>query len=218
MQRSSKTIDCVMNCWSFFCLGRRRITQGACLIDTAVATSPHAIHKELTVQRYLIVCLLAVLLGACASSPAPGGTTPKNMPTPPAGLTLAQLRERAEQGDMDAEYQLGSLYFLATPKDLKQAAYWWKRAADHGQAMAAVSIAYLYTGQTDASYTNEPDMLKYLQQAAVQNNAMAQHMLGAFYLTGEHGLPRDPDQSKRLYQSACDKGFEKSCETLKTLP
>jgi TPR repeat protein len=164
----------------------------------------------------------ALLMVGCASQ-----TTGPQAPTtgqaqPPASADAAneaRLLAQARRGDLDSQFQLGSLYFVGKPdKNLKQAEYWWKQAADKGHAMAAVSLAYLYTGRDNPDLANPAQMLKYLNQSAASGNPMAQHILGNLYLRGEQGVPRDANQAKRLFQSACAQGYSISCETLSKLP
>ena len=160
-----------------------------------------------------------LLLGGCASQApdsAPPATAPISNTTPEqTDSAQANLRSQANRGDLDSQFQLGSSYFVGKPqKDLKQAEYWWKLAADKGHAMAAVSLAYLYTGRDAPEFANQRDMLKYLNQSAAAGNPMAQHVLGNLYRRGEGGVPRDPDQAQRLYQSACRQNYEPSCMAL----
>jgi TPR repeat protein len=163
-----------------------------------------------------------LMLGGCASKPE---NQPVENPTQAsAGQTVdasteANLRSQANRGDLDSQFQLGSLYFVGKPKkDLKQAEYWWKLAADKGHAMAAVSLAYLYTGRDNPEFNNPTQMLKYLNQSAAGGNPMAQHILGNLYLRGQQGVPQDANQARRLFTSACQQNYSASCEALKTLP
>jgi hypothetical protein len=169
----------------------------------------------------LIGALLA-LAGCVSHTPdsAPETTAPSQEPQiGDEAATQAKLLKQAERGDLDSQFQLGSFYFVGKPeKNLQQAEYWWKQAADKGHAMAAVSLAYLYTGRDNPDFANQQAMLKYLNQSAAANNPMAQHILGNLYLKGEYGVPRDPNQAKRLYQSACAQRYPISCEALSNLP
>lgn len=170
----------------------------------------------------IYLCTL-LLLGGCAS-PATDSTQAITAPAgkPPLGQAdspQANLRRQANRGDLDSQYQLGSSYFVGTPqKDLKQAEYWWKLAADKGHAMAAVSLAYLYTGRDNPEFANPAGMLKYLNQSAAGGNPMAQHILGNLYLNGTAGVPRDPLQARRLFQSACKQNYAASCTALGNTP
>jgi TPR repeat protein len=180
-------------------------------------------RKALAYPLAVSLCTL-LLLGGCAS--APGNSQP---PTPaktdakeaqPVDNTAAKtnLQYQANRGDLDSQFQLGSLHFVSQPKDLKQAEYWWKKAADKGHALAAVSLAYLYTGRDNPAFNNPPLMLKYLNQSAAGGNPMAQHILGNLYLKGEQGVPQDARQARTLFLSACQKNYAPSCEALKQTP
>lgn len=118
----------------------------------------------------LLVCA-APQLGGCASqesrAPAPTAAPVAPPQIQKARTTVARLRKLASVGDLDSQVQLGSLYFAGQPeKHLKQAEHWWKQAADKGHATAAVSLAYRYTGRGNPDFTNQRDMLKYLNQSA----------------------------------------------------
>lgn len=167
----------------------------------------------------LIATLLALtLLAGCVGrepGPPPAERTPPRQQQQAPQEPLDALRQQAQRGDLDSQFQLGSAYFVGQPeKNLKQAEYWWKQAADKGHAMAAVSLAYLYTGRDAPEFANQQGMLKYLNQSAAAGNPMAQHILGNLYRRGEGGVPRDPDQARRLYQSACQQNYEASCAAL----
>ncbi|WXL24901.1 tetratricopeptide repeat protein [Ectopseudomonas mendocina] len=173
-------------------------------------------------MRSLAVPLLlisAALLSACASTPSTEQPTAGNDSPSSSAATvnanLAQLQQQASRGDLESQFQLGNQYFNAQPKkDLKQAEYWWKQAADKGHAMSAVSLAYLYTGRNDQTLSNPAQMLKYLNQSAAGGNPMAQHILGTLYQRGDQGVTQDPGQARRLFQSACQQNYEPSCKAL----
>jgi TPR repeat protein len=173
--------------------------------------------------RYPFAALLCagLLLGGCASSPEDqqaNTSSQADSNQADAAAAQADLQRQASRGDLDSQFQLGSLYFVRQPKDLKQAEHWWKQAADKGHAMAAVSLAYLYTGRDNAQFNNPQQMLKYLNQSAAGGNSMAQHILGNLYLSGEQGVPRDPLQARTLFQSACQQNYAPSCEALGKAP
>lgn len=184
----------------------------------------------MSIQRALprLACITAlVLLGACSQhqQQEPAATPPAGQPQAPATSPEAEqtseferIRQQAMRGDLDAQYQLGSLYFVGKPqKDLKQAEYWWKQAADKGHSQSAFSLAFLYTGRADPAFADQRAMHKYLGQASSSGNAMAQHVLGSMYAQGAEGLKQDPYQARALFQSACDKQYAPSCEALKKL-
>lgn len=182
-------------------------------------------HQWLRSPLPALLCT-ALLLGGCANQQASPGSAQQTgsavagaSPVEDAAATLQRLRSQANRGDLDSQFQLGSFYFVGKPvKDLKLAEYWWKQAANKGHAMAAVSLAYLYTGRDNPEFADPQSMLKYLNQSAASGNPMAQHILGNLYLKGQQGVPRDTNQARRLFQSACKQNYEVSCTALTTLP
>jgi TPR repeat protein len=56
------------------------------------------------------------------------------------------LREKAEQGDMFSQHELGLLYSVGdlTPQDYEEAAKWFRRAADQGHATSQFHLGAMY--------------------------------------------------------------------------
>lgn len=56
------------------------------------------------------------------------------------------MKKSAEQGYVDAEYHLASLYATGkgTAIDDVQAFYWFKKASEHGHINAQASLAFMY--------------------------------------------------------------------------
>lgn len=174
----------------------------------------------------LLLAFATLLIVGCASRDDAAATPTTQEPTtgdPPEEQAseddFQRLSSLAQRGDLDSQFKLGSFYFVGKPqKDLKQAEYWWKQAADRGHAEAAVSLAYLYTGRDNPEFGNPQAMLKYLNQSASSGNPMAQHILGNLYMRGIQGVERDPNQARRLFQSACRQNYAASCKALDSKP
>ncbi|MCK5814317.1 MAG: sel1 repeat family protein, partial [Flavobacteriaceae bacterium] len=62
------------------------------------------------------------------------------------GQSFTETKKAAEQGDADAQYNLGTMYSKGkgTLTDIKQAFYWWKKAAEQGDAEAQCYIGAMY--------------------------------------------------------------------------
>lgn len=174
----------------------------------------------------LLLALATLLIAGCASrddaaaTPTTQESTTGDTPEQQASEDdFQRLSSLAQRSDLDSQFKLGSFYFVGKPqKDLKQAEYWWKQAADRGHAEAAVSLAYLYTGRDNPEFGNPQAMLKYLNQSASSGNPMAQHILGNLYMRGIQGVERDPNQARRLFQSACRQNYAASCKALDSKP
>ena len=61
-------------------------------------------------------------------------------------LAVYWWSKAAEQGDADAQYNLGRAYWLGdgVSEDKPQAVYWWSKAAEHGNADAIELLKVYY--------------------------------------------------------------------------
>ena len=119
-------------------------------------------------------------------------------------LDLAALEYSASQGDISAQYRLGSVFHLGlliatdrkgekkgmrVPKDYPKAFTWYRKAADRGHAGAQCGIADMYhSGQ--GVPRNDIEAAKWYRRAASQGSWLAQYNLGLMYRKGE-GVRQD---------------------------
>ena len=100
-----------------------------------------------------------------------------------AGLQL--WLKKAEQGDANAQCNLGVLYFCGrgVSKDYNEAAKWYRKAAEQGHAAAQCNLGALYdSGKGVSQDYNEA--AKWYRKAAEQGDASAQFNLGYSYENG----------------------------------
>jgi TPR repeat protein len=120
----------------------------------------------------------------------------------PASL-FSQVRGRAENGDLDAEAQLGVMYYWGqdAPLDYGKAMFWLHRAADAGQRDAQAKLGAMYfLGQGTAA--DEAEAIHWFRKAAEQGEPYSQGCIGLMYIVG-HGVPQDlPTAFFWLYQAA----------------
>lgn len=64
------------------------------------------------------------------------------------GCSVGQIQEAAENGDPDAQYGLGYMYYygIDTVRDKETAQLWIKRAADQGQPLAKKALSLMTSG------------------------------------------------------------------------
>ena len=95
---------------------------------------------------------------------------------------IEQLRNAAEQGDREAQYLLGVMYYRgeSVPQDYRKAAEWFRMAAEQGLAVAQGSLGRMYE---DGKGVPEDDReaVKWYRLAAEQALAEAQDNLGRMY-------------------------------------
>jgi len=94
-----------------------------------------------------------------------------------------------------AQYKLGQMYWagLGVPKDYDEAAKWYQRAADRGQAEAQAALADMYLhGQSVPRGTEKA--VELYRKAANQGMAFAQYQMGTMHYEGAI-VAKDPVQA-----------------------
>ncbi|WP_374357457.1 Sel1-like repeat-containing protein kinase family protein, partial [Chitinimonas sp.] len=134
-------------------------------------------------------------------------------PSALAGLSLADLRRAAEQGDPAAQTQLGRRYRNGqdVAVDNAKAVEWYRKAADQNHAEAQALLGFMYmTGR--GIRKDDGEAVRYSRLAAEQGNAVGQYNLGLMYLSGrgvaaskiegyrwlKKAAAQDPANSQRL--------------------
>lgn len=113
-----------------------------------------------------------------------------------ADRELAETRIRAEQGDPEAQCEIGEFYFSGRrglPVDRARGMAWLRRAAEQGSARGQMSLGTFYSG----SYGDPPDYpeaVRWIRKAAEQGHGDGQFGLAVAYADGI-GVPRDPVQA-----------------------
>src|SRR5215510_5509426 len=116
--------------------------------------------------------------------------------------SVATLKKRAAQGEVEAQFTLGVLYSKGegVPQDEAEALKWFRLAATQGHARAQLNLGLLYaTGEGVPQ--DEAEALRWFHLAAAQGEAGAQFNLGVLYYTGE-GVPQDDVQAYKWFQLA----------------
>lgn len=132
--------------------------------------------------RLRIATVGIVLVVACVCAPRDGVATAESVPqaaakpTPSEADLFAKLRSAADQGNPDAQFKLGGVYYAGTAivkKDFAEAAKWFRRAALQGHAGAEFCLgAQLAAGEGVAQDSTEA--AKWFGLAASQGDAPAQ--------------------------------------------
>ena len=115
-------------------------------------------------------------------------------------------RSAAEQGDANAQFNLGLMYGTGrgVRQDEAEAVRWFRLAAEQGNASAQVSLGFMYdTGQGVPQ--DDAEAVRWYRLAADQGHAGAQGNLGLMYSSGR-GVPQDDVEAVRWYRLAADQG------------
>lgn len=121
-------------------------------------------------------------------------------------MSSQELKERAEAGDIEAQFRLGSRYDSGdrVPSDGAEALKWYLRAAKAGHANAQNSMGSAL--QAEKRYE---EAFPWYEQAAAQGLPIAIHNLGALY-NGGYGVTKNLDRAFELYKRAADLGWAES--------
>jgi clan AA aspartic protease (TIGR02281 family) len=102
------------------------------------------------------------------------------------------LRPLAERGDADAQVLVGDMYQHGgngVQQSPVQAALWYRKAAEQGDAIAQNSLGLMYESGEGVPQ-NYAEAMKWQLMAAKQGNGAAQHAMSGFYHFG-WGVPQN---------------------------
>ena len=94
------------------------------------------------------------------------------------------------------------------PKDVVQAAKWYRKAADQGNAAAQFNLGVSYHNGEGVE-KDVAQAISWYSKAADQGDVKAQFNLGAIYFNGL-GVPKDVVQAAKWYRKAADQGDVKA--------
>ena len=119
---------------------------------------------------------------------------------------LTLLKEKAESGDVIAQYNLGFAYAEGdgTPVDLVQALKWFRRAANSGDVDAQYNLAVMYDDGDGVDEDNE-EAVKWDTAAAIQGDQISQYNLAVMYDECT-GVGQDYSKALHWYRQAAEQG------------
>jgi TPR repeat protein len=124
------------------------------------------------------------------------------------GQKASDYRSKAEQGDAEAQYNLGVCYNDGdgVEKNSTQAVYWYRKAAEQGHAKAQNNLGVCYNDGdgVEKNYTQE---VYWYRKAAEQGYAKAQYNLGICYFNGDgNGVDKNHTQAVYWFRKAAEQG------------
>ena len=105
------------------------------------------------------------------------------------------VKKAAEQGHVDAQYNLGFLYDIGegVPEDDSEAERWYRKSAEQGYVLAQYNLGIKYANGYGVP-EDDAEAVRWYRKAAEQGHAVAQYDLGVIYDKGE-GVPEDDIQA-----------------------
>lgn len=110
--------------------------------------------------------------------------------------TLSKLKSVAAQGDVNAQYALGLMYYYGehVEVDYKQAKLWYEKAAANNDSRAQVKLGVMYANSLGVNQDYKQAKSWY-DKASAQNDVDAQFLLGVMYDDG-NGVKQDYHQAR----------------------
>lgn len=123
----------------------------------------------------------------------------------------------AEQGYVDAQYELGILHVSGecTPQNDNKAFEWFHLAAEQGDIRAQKNIGLMYVDGVGVNQDLDKGV-NWLTLAARKRNVVAQYNLGELYEAGI-GVPQDDELALMWFILANIQGYEKALEKMHEL-
>ena len=120
---------------------------------------------------------------------------------------LATTLAKAQQGDADAQFNLGKMYYdgKGVSQDYAQAHSWLLKAAEQGHARAQNGIGLLYEYGYGVSQ-DYAQAVAWYRKAAEQGFARGQYNLGVMYYNG-NGVKQNYAQAVAWYRKAAEQGY-----------
>lgn len=121
---------------------------------------------------------------------------------PEQSSEIAALIEKAEQGDAQAQFQLGRKYSNGegVPQNDEEAVKWYRKAAEQESAAAQNNLGVAYERGQGVRQDDE-EAVKWYRKAAEHEVAVAQRNLGLMYRLGR-GVPQDDQEALKWYRKA----------------
>ena len=123
-------------------------------------------------------------------------------------LYLNPYREKAEQGDEEAQYQLGLCYYTGegenVVKDFESAARWFRKAAEQGHALGQYNLGLCYF-RGNGLPTDKKEAVDWFHLSAERNCAEAQGILGFAYVSAQ-GIAQDWKKAFEWSRKAAEQG------------
>jgi hypothetical protein len=170
-------------------------------------------------QRTLVFVLALIAVGCADAEKSETASDGSEQVTPSASCAdlseespLEDVRTCAEQGDADAQNNLGLMYDNGegVPEDDAEAVRWYRLAAEQGDAFAQDNLGSMYENGAGVP-EDDAEAVRWYRLAAEQGDAFAQNNLGFMYDNGE-GVPEDDVLAYMWWNLAAAQGDEDAQE------
>lgn len=119
-----------------------------------------------------------------------------------------KLLARANSGDAYSQYLVAFAYDkgVGVPKDLAEAAKWYRKAAEGGNPRSMATLGRLYERGLGGLTTDDSQAVNWYRKAAEAGEASAMTNLGSMYAAGLGGLAMDDVEAVKWFRKAAEAG------------
>ena len=143
-----------------------------------------AVVKETDIMKYLarfimIAFMAAMFWGLAGCAPANYQKGMKHYKPDDVATAVRELKPLAEQGNAEAQFNLGSLYYQGwgVPQDYREATQWMRKAAEQGHVFAQTTLGSIHAeGVQGAIEKDYPQALMWFIFAAAQGDMEAMEL------------------------------------------
>ncbi|NOT21749.1 MAG: sel1 repeat family protein [Nitrospiraceae bacterium] len=165
-------------------------------------------------NRTIGLCIITVFVASCSSSPSrPLSQEGSAQPSTRGSIAspVRTLHSLAEQGNVEAQFNLGLLYDQGRglPKDKTAALRWYRRAAMQGDMFAQNALGDNYWEGTGAP-KDDREAVRWWRLAADKGFVPAQHSLGKILAGGSQGVSADRPQAYMWLMLSAAQGDEEA--------
>jgi hypothetical protein len=134
-----------------------------------------------------------------------------------AASEFDETKALAEQGDAEAQFNLGLMYDLGegVPENDSEAVKWYRKAAAQGYAKAQLNLGNMYRNGLGVP-ENHAEAVRWYRKAADQGVAGPQNNLGFMYTTGE-GVPENSIRAYLWWSMAKTQGRDDAATSIDIL-
>ena len=117
-----------------------------------------------------------------------------------------EFLDEAEQGEAEAQYNLGNCYYTRSgaEQDYAQAVHWYEKAAEQGNARAQTNLGYCYS-KGEGVAQDFAKATYWFEKAAEQGEARAQFSIAVCYYAGR-GVAQDYAKAVHWFTKAAEQG------------
>ena len=128
-----------------------------------------------------------------------------------------ELLAKAENGDVESQFQLGQTYFngIEVDEDEEEAVYWYEQAAENGHSGAMYELGQCYSLGMGVE-EDEEEAVSWYRKAARKKHPEAMYELANCYYYGD-GVTENDRRAKEWYQKAAEAGSKEAIAKLKNI-